>query len=304
MVNDNIVHYIAYMQYNESSLCAEKYMYTSREIGSYLEGNYEYKIRPFVSMQKFIENSGFIQEIILKKQGVNIPEKLYYDKNKIKATISPVDIAINLKVPYFLTGYYIFSELGLTEYAPKVIHVDWIRPKGRNKHQGLIDNEVLQQIAFKPKRETSRIISYDGYQIYLLNGKYFGENPDEYTINMKISNANCSEIKTLKLEKLMIESLINYQYFGGADLVWEVFMKVKNDLNLSKLIEYYKECDYQYPYQNALGYLLETASADREVISYFEKNVNKNIKFHLFIGDSERRIWNEKWNLYVPKRFT
>jgi hypothetical protein len=69
------------------------------------------------------------------------------------------------------------------------------------------------------------------------------------------------------------------------------------------LIKIYDDMKLKYPYSNSIGYWLDKAGIDNKYQVVWENKVNRNIKFHLFMGDKERRIYNKKWNLYIPKRF-
>ena len=81
-------------------------------------------------------------------------------------------------------------------------------------------------------------------------------------------------------------------------------MKHLQNQNIEDFIDAFEAQNFQYPYENSLGYIMESANIDKKYIQYFKNKVNRDIQFHLFLGDPERRIWNQDWNLYIPKRFS
>ena len=271
---------------------------TYKDLPSYLKTNYNLK----GSINKFIEKSGNIVEYNIPTKINNLPEKLYQDTTLNPGSPNVFDIALSLKKKSFITGYIVFSFLGWTEYIPKVIHINWKR-NPFNKINTPIDNITLQKIAYKPKSISKLRLIYNEYEIIVLNGQVFKNN---YSNHFRLLN-EITELppysETYIEERLIIESLINYQYFGGADIVWQAGLNQFNKLDLDLIFKIYKELDLIYPYANAIGYWMEKSNISKNIISKWEKLVNKHLQFHLFMGDSERRFFNKKWNLYIPKRF-
>ena len=48
--------------------------------------------------------------------------------------------------------------------------------------------------------------------------------------------------------------------------------------------------DLKYPYANAIGYVIDTATDESGKADKSLSLVNKDLRFHLFLGDKERRM--------------
>lgn len=270
------------------------------ELSKYLFENYNVA----KNITKFISKNNFIKIISISTKNKHIPNKLFHDTKLNPGSITIFDIALSLRKNSYLTGYKLLSLLGWTDYIPKVIHVNWIRGSIKNKKNEEIDNDIIQKIAYKQRSISSLKIKYEEYEIIILSGQLFPKN----YIHHFITRHNIPQIPNYSNifipERLIIECLINHHYFGGADLVWKIGLEQFKKINHSKLIKIFDEMQLNYPYANSIGYWLEKSSIDSKYLSIWENKVNRNIKFHLFMGDRERRLFNEKWNLYIPKRFS
>jgi hypothetical protein len=246
-----------------------------------------------------------LKKIELKLKSSGAPHFLYHDTKRNPGTISVWDIALSLHVDSYITGYTALSLLGWTEYSPTKIYINWIRST-KDKFTVIHDpikNETLQQAAYTTKKEPPVLLSFDDKEIVFLSGQIF--SPEEKTHLIPFA----SELElppyalTFQEERLFLEALINYHWFGGADIVWQALTSRARSLNQNKLIEVYKEMKLQYPYANAIGYILERCNTSKTVLARWASLVNSDLQFHLFMGDSERRVFVDKWSVYVPKRF-
>lgn len=283
---------------NMSRATMKDRLISSRDLLPYLKENYNLK----TNVEKYIEKNDHIKVYNIPYLSNYLPTKLYQDLNLDPGTPSAFDIALSLKKNTFLTGYYMMSINGWTEYIPKIIHVNWVR-NSFEKKDTVIDNDNLQMIAFKEKHFSKLRFSYDHYEIVVLNGQVMKKYKHNHFKEIESRFELPVYAKTYIDERLLIESLINYQYFGGADIVWEAGITKSSNLDLDLLLIIYKEMELIYPYANAIGYWLESAGVGSKYLSKWLKLVNNDLQFHLFLGDKERRIFNQKWNLFIPKRF-
>jgi hypothetical protein len=273
---------------------------TYDELKEYLFENYEFK----GNIHKFIKKNDSIKLISIPTKNKHIPGKLYHDTKLNTGSIDAYDIALSLRKNSYLTGYKLISLLGWTEYIPRIIHVNWIRGYTKNIKSNEIDNDTVQKIAYKHKHISSLRIKYEDYEIVLLSGQLFLEIYEHHFMIPENIPQIPEYSKIFIPERLIIECLINYHYFGGADLVWNIGLEQFQKLDPSKLTKIYADMSLIYPYSNSIGYWLEKAGIDNKILDIWETKVNRRIKFHLFMGDKERRIFNKKWNLYIPKRFS
>lgn len=232
----------------------------------------------------------------------DVPNVLFHDLVINPGVVDHYDIALSLYKKSFLTGFTLISLLGWTEYSPKVIHVNYVRDN-RPKYMGdrSINNEALQKVAFKPKRKSNKSFIYESFEIVILSGQAI----PEHHLCKASNDLNLPFYARIPIiERLFLELLISYQYFGGCDLVWEILLEKASILDHKKLLIVYEEMNLVYPYANAIGYILERSGIDFDILELWKKKINFDLQFHLFLGDSEHRKWNKEWNLYIPKRFT
>ena len=274
-------------------------LYTIDDIRNMLSIEYNIK-RNYIT---HLDKMDYIRTIELNHNLRNVPSKLYQDLRTNPGDPTVFDIALGLRKKSYLTGYKLISLMGWTDYMPKVIHVNWVRGTLKQKRNDEIDNFVVQKTAFKPKHRSKIVFRYEDYDIILLSGQFFPVNHKHYFRTPRsLPLPNYSKVPIP--EYLALDALVNHHYFGGADTVWKLFIDHAQHLDLKVLRKFYKELNFTYPYANSIGYLLESAGVNRQELTHWENEINKKIQFHLFMGDQERRILNEKWNLYVPQRFT
>jgi len=269
------------------------------DLKDYLATYYSYHS----GFSNFLKSHNEIVEIQLDHHFDDLSSSLYHDTKRNPGTVDPEDVALSLKKRSFLTGYKMCSLYGWTEYIPKVIHVDWIRREIEEKQIKTIDNSALQEIAFKNKKTSSTSFTFKTERVIVLSGKYITPIEKSHFVHLS-SDYNVPSYTTVPIpERLLMEALVNYPYFGGQDIVWEMGLNILPYLNFTRLVEVYDQMCLSYPYVNALGYWCEKAKISSNKLQNLKRRVSSDIKFHLFMGDKERRKWIPEWSLYVPKRF-
>ena len=162
---------------------------------------------------------------------------------------------------------------------------------------------MIQKLAFKPKRFSGNVGIYRKYSIHLLNGKYLGADSSSKFQFIEGLPTLYEKVPVLKNERLFVEVIMNYHYFGGADMAWESLAQLVKRVDLNLLFKEFKEMNLVYPYQNVIGYILETFGVKQEELTLWRNELREDVQFHLFMGDGERRVWNDRWKIYIPKRF-
>jgi hypothetical protein len=252
----------------------------------------------------FLRRHTTIRKVTLDHRLPHVPTVLYHDKKKNPGKVTAWDVALSIHRDSYLTGYTILSLLGWTEYTPKKIYVNWIRHVTPKKApQTVIDDETLQRVAFSPKKTPTTSLSFNRREIVVLSGQYFSTAEKKHLIRCPPELDLPEYAMTFRDERLFIEALVNYHYFGGADIVWQALLSKAEEMDQGLLLRTYSEMNLKYPYANAIGYIFDFhVRGFSKAIKWLDR-VNKNLKFHLFMGDQERRIYVDKWSLYVPKRF-
>ncbi len=253
----------------------------------------------------FLRRHTTIRKVKLDHRLPRVPNTLYHDTRKNPGRVTAWDVALSLHPDSYLTGYTMLSLLGWTEYTPKKIYVNWVRPIRKQKapRNLVIDNEALQRVAFIPKRVSGDSFKFNRREIIVLSGQLFSSTEKKHLVPCPPELELPEYAKTFRDERLFFEALINHHYFGGADIVWQALLSKAKEINQETLLRIYLEMDLKYPYANAIGYVIDTATGKSGKADKWLGLVNKDLRFHLFLGDRERRMFTEKWSLYVPKRF-
>ncbi len=272
-----------------------------RSIKAYLSEEYGYTKQ----VSAFLLKHKFLKEVIVKQHFGRTPHVLYHDTRANPGRITPWDVALSLHPHSYLTGYTALSMLGWTEYAPRKIYVNWVR--GIREKPILvaepINQEVLQRVAFQPKKAPPVSLTFDGDDIVILSGQFFSSAEKHHLVRCPSRPDLPKYAMTLRAERLFLEALVNYHYFGGPEIVWQALLSKARDIAQESLLKTYAEMRLKYPYANAIAYILECSLRKTARLDKWLPLVNRELRFHLFMGDGERRVYVEKWSLYVPKRF-
>lgn len=273
---------------------------TPKAIKSYLLTNFGYT----KDVETFLLRNRFLKPLVLKHDSISLPHVLYHDTQRNPGEITTWDVALSLHHYSFVAGYSAFAKLGWAKPNETLIYVNWVRHLPEKLAEPVaIDDEALQRIAFSPKRLAATIVAFRGRRIHALSGQVFSSSELNHLISVPNNSGLPKYAKTYREERLLIESLINYHYFGGADSVWKILKRKAKSLDQSKILSVFGEMNLKYPYANAIGYMLESAEVPENFLDRWMALSSRHLTFHLFLGDTESRILSEKWNLFVPKRF-
>jgi hypothetical protein len=274
---------------------------TSKDIKAYLSSTYGHT----KEVKSFLRKHRSLKVIELDHHSRSLSHVLYHDTQKNPGRVTAWDVALSFHPRSYLTGYTILSFLGWTEYTPKKVYVNWIRGirKRAASQTTAIDNEVLQRVAFTPKKIPPVSLRFDDREIIVLSGQYFSSVETKHLIKCPAELDLPKYAMTFRNERLFIEALINYHYFGGPDVVWQALSSRAEHMNQESLQRTFADMNLKYPYANAIGFIIDSSLKNARKASRWLDLVNRDLKFHLFMGDGERRVFVEKWSLYVPKRF-
>ena len=174
----------------------------------------------------FLRRHTTIRKVKLDHRLPRVPNTLYHDTRKNPGRVTAWDVALSLHPDSYLTGYTMLSLLGWTEYMPKKIYVNWVRPTQKQKapRNLVIDNEALQRVAFIPKRVLATPSTSIAERSLLLSGQLFSSAEKKHLVPCPPELELPEYAKTFLDERLFIEALINHHYFGGADIVWPTLL--------------------------------------------------------------------------------
>lgn len=158
----------------------------------------------------------------------------------------------------------------------------------KNLNSTTISQESINT-AFKNKsRITNNICESNGYEIYGISGMF--------TDNLGVIEKN--NIRYTDIERTLIDIVVRPQYSGGVKSVLKTFEKAKKNVKITKLIKYYKEIKYVYPYHQSIGFYLEKTNYPVEFIDTFSK-IKKIYDFYID-NQISHPSYSKKWQLYYP----
>ena len=241
---------------------------------------------PKVTTKEDLKNFLLRKEIL-----VDVTPKNYGRRYAVSG-LSPYEIAYEIKSFSYFSHYSAVFLHGLTINIPKQIYVNVEQSKKEEK------NNVLKQVDIdrsfsKPMRKTKNLIEFGHYKIFFINGKFL----DQLGVtNMKSEGG---EIPVTDMERTLIDIAIRPSYSGGISEVIGAFKAARGKISVNKMSGMLQRMNYIYPYQQAIGFYLEKAGYNKNVVKVFERARTEH-RFYLDY-DMKNIQLNSHWNLYVPE---
>ncbi|MFB5937197.1 type IV toxin-antitoxin system AbiEi family antitoxin domain-containing protein [Peribacillus castrilensis] len=236
-------------------------------------------------------DKGVLEEVIIKTPQRNITKYTFEEA-------SPYAIAVSLRQGSYLSHYSAIFTHQLTENVPKTIYTNLEQsPKYGN------DEEMEQKdidLAFsRPMRLTNQIATFKlkekEYKVYLLNGK----NQKQIGVE-KIESFNLPfPVAVTNVERTLIDIVVRPIYSGGVEEVLQAFREAKGTYSVNRLLSYLKKMDFKYPYHQLIGFYLEKADYEENVLNLLNK-FEINYNFYLSYQISEKDF-SERWRVFYPK---
>jgi hypothetical protein len=235
-----------------------------------------------------------IDQKILIRINIEVPSGSGKTKKYASGNVSEFEIALSLQSGSYLSHYSAMYLHGLIENIPQVIYTNKEQSR-KPRYSSDLSQESLDRAFTRPMRKTKQIAQYDRFKIYLLNGKHTGNlgviDHDQDGITIRITG----------LERTLIDAVVRPDYAGGIEEVLKAFTAAKGEVSVNKMLAILKKMDYMYPYHQALGFYLEKAGYNENVLQLVEE---LGIEFNFYLTyQITDKVLNDRWKLYVPKRF-
>lgn len=166
-------------------------------------------------------------------------------------------------------------------------------PKRYNSN---INNSAIRSAFIKPHRYTNHVFELNQHEIIVVDrARHSGHgviNAHALAVLPEHSRITC-------IERALIDAVVSPHYNGGIVSVYAYFKSAHQRINLTKLIEIYRQLEFIYPYSQAIGFFLEKAGMSKQA-STFHKEFPPTYTF--FIDHDAKSSWHydEKWKLYYP----
>lgn len=239
------------------------------------------------------------EQQILKELSIKLPHRS--TTRYIWGSPSVYEIALSLNKNSYITHFSALLLHGLTGNVTKSIYTN---VEQANKWSSSYDDDEMEQkdidLAFsRPMRKTNQIAIFelDGtkYQVYMLNGKNHGH------LGIKNYSFNNIELSATDVERTLVDIVVRPNYAGGVEEVLDAFIAAKGQFSVNKMVAYLKKMNYKYPYHQLIGFYLEKAGYQEDVLRLLE---NIEIKYNFYLTyQMKEKDFSKRWRVYYPKSF-
>jgi len=148
-----------------------------------------------------------------------------------------------------------------------------------------LTQEKIDNAYSKPYRKTKNIAKYKDKHLVYLTPKNTNQVGVILYDGYKVSSVN----------RVLIEMIVNVQYFKSFNDVIEIFIPLKKQLDPKKINKILKKMNFIYPYLQLLGYALEEIGFNRNELIDFNKNKSEFV----FYTNKNSKVYDysEYWNI-------
>lgn len=230
-----------------------------------------------------LEEYSFIEDQIIGDHSYEI----YYRSN---SKIDFFDVAAVRSRGSYFSYYSALYINNLTLQIPKQIYLTLER-KSLDQNNNILKQENIDRVFSKPPRITSDKRNYKNFDINFINGQYQ---------NLIGITTFRGQYAVSDIERTLIDIAVRPFYSGGVTQVLEAYINAKNKLDPKKLMDYYAQLNYTYPYHQVIGFYLEKAGYDAKMYNEFLNFDDLEFDFYLTYNILHKEF-SKKWRLYYPK---
>lgn len=236
-------------------------------------------------VEKTLVDAGVIQYRTLKSEQYKDVERVVVPS----LHPTPYHYALSLRGNTYLSHGSAVHLLGLTQQQPKTIYVN--REQGpKPRYESTISQDAIDRAFSRPQRRSNYIFRIEGYQLVLLSGKA--------TRNAGVVADDRLGLPVTSLERTLIDIAVRPRYAGGVFQVLEAYRTAVGDFDVNRLLALLSKLDYKYPYHQAIGFYLDRAGADDDVLHRL-KSRGITYDFYLDYTIASPTI-DPSWRVYVP----
>lgn len=233
---------------------------------------------------KFLLDKGILNRVSIKLPRGNIIKYTYGE-------VSKYEIALSINKNSYLSHYTALMLHDLTENVPKNIYTNSEQRDKSSIKRSELEQTNIDKAFSRPMRQTNQIAIMEDNKVFLLNGK----NVE------RIGVIDGPFGPITNIERTLIDITVRPNYAGGIYEVLNAYIAAKGKFSVNKLVSYLKKMDYTYPYHQAIGFYLEKAGYNENVIKLIEKI---EIKYNFYLTyEMKEKEFSERWKLFFPKGF-
>lgn len=205
---------------------------------------------------------------------------------------SDIEVVATLDPKGYLSHLTAARILGLTLQNPKSVYFNVEqspKPPGDGLSQASIDR------AFKGNpRLSKQITQLDSTTVHYLMGKDTGN----------LGVIEDKGIRYTDIERTLIDIAVRPVHSGGIDVVKDIYEFAHTldfGVSVNKLRSYLTKMKFVYPYQQAIGYLLDATGFKSPILEVLRQDASE-FNFYLDYGIKDA-AFDPKWRIFIPKHF-
>lgn len=269
------------------------------------------KIINYIKIYPFYYSKNDLQEVLyLLKEKKLVSESLYFDKffnklidnnlqtytlkikDKYYTRYSLIDSFDEYKFAATISKKSFFSMTTslniqkLSDYRDDFIFISKELNKRNLISTGLEQKNINNSFKNKNYRYTNNIGQLNNKNYILLSPKYSN--------NYEIIEFN--GFKVSSINRVLVEMIINIQYFQSSENIIQIFRPIKDKLDLLKIFTLLNKLNYIYPYYQSLGFFLEKIGFSKKELKIFK---NETSKFDFYTEKlKESYLYDDYWKIY------
>lgn len=275
---------------NKFSSFVNKQVFTIKSLEKILENNKSiWKLGKTTTIDEFIDfliNIKIIQEVFLQFPRKKIYRFILTNENLTNNDLYTVINSLN--PPGYFSHY---SAVFLNDLTDNIVKTIYYSITTSTIHNPDNRNTILQKnidYAFsRPARITKNFTYSNNQKIVLLENTFRDEGIKEID-GLHVTN----------IEKTILDITVRPQYSGGVHEVLKIYKNAKDKLSVNKLQAYLRKANYIYPYHQAIGFYLEKANYDENVLKMLE-TFPQEYDFYL-TNEIKAKKYSKRWKLYYP----
>ncbi|MCU4851562.1 hypothetical protein OCD08_18895 [Bacillus paranthracis] len=241
---------------------------------------------------KFLTENNILEQIEIQTPQRKIT-KFKFDGGSV------YELAVSINANSYLSHYTALFLHGLTNNIPKNIYTNTEQSPKYFFHKDDIEleQENIDWAFARPMRVTKQIAKFEidnkKYQVYLLNGKH------QNRLGVLKASINGIELSITSLERTLIDIVVRPNYSGGIEEVIHAYKVAKGSFSVNRLLVLLDKMNYVYPYHQIIGFYLEKAGYDENVLKLIELNA---IEYNLYLTyEIKEKNFSERWRVYYPR---
>jgi predicted transcriptional regulator of viral defense system len=206
---------------------------------------------------------------------------------------SPYELALSIKPRAYLCHATALSLHGLLTGSSKKIYIN-VEQSPKPSQAGLLSQNGIDLAFSRQQRQSKLVYTHSGTSITVIAGK----NTNGLGVEPISSNGSLPH-PTTGVERTLIDIVVRPAYAGGITNVLEAYRIAKNRISIEKLLATLAKLNHQYPYHQAIGFLMQTSEYPAEA---YEPLRAKGLKHDFYLThDIKHKKYSKDWRIYYPK---